>query len=133
MVSARAWKRPMVEKSSPAAALKEERACQRKYFRLNKAYQFQELSKQGKTFKTEDFLVRFVPKDAGGLGFAVKATKKNFKKAHDRNYAKRRLRHLIYMTKPEVQGHMVLIAHKSVTTRQYALLLEAFGRLIRNW
>ncbi len=87
----------MVEKLSPAAAPKEERVCppsgQPKYFRLNKAYQFQELSKQGKTFKSEDFLVRFVPKDSGGLGFAVKATKKNFKKAHDRNYAQRRLRH----------------------------------------
>lgn len=123
----------MVEKLSPVAAPKEERVFPHKYFRLNKAYQFQELAKQGRTFKTEDFLVRFLPKDSGGLGFAVKATKKNFKKSHDRNYAKRRLRHLIYMTKPQVHGHMVLIAHKSVTTRQYSVLLDAFNKLIRNW
>lgn len=132
MVSARAWKQPMVEKSLPVAAPKEEPASPHKYFRLNKAYQFTELAKYGKTFKTEDFLIRFLPKDSGGLGFAVKATKKNFKKAHDRNYAKRRLRHLIYMTKPQIHGHMVLIAHKGVVSRQYAVLIEAFGKLTRN-
>lgn len=123
----------MVEKSLPAAARKEERVSQRNYFRLNKAYQFQELSKQGRTLKTEDFLVRFLPKDSGGLGFAVKATKKNFKKAHDRNHAKRRLRHLIYATKPQVHGHMVLIAHKSIVSSQYVVLLDAFNKLIKSW
>ncbi len=130
----------MVEKSSPAAAQKEELASplsqisqgQTKYFRLNKAYQFSEISKFGKTFKTEDFLIRFLPKDSGGLGFAVKATKKNFKKAHDRNYAKRRLRHLIYMTKPQIRGHMVLIAHKSVIKCRYETLLAAFSKLTGN-
>ena len=127
----------MVEKSLPVVALKEESVSPHnensKYFRLNKAYQFNELSKYGKTFKTEAFLVRFVHKTSGGLGFAVKATKKNFKKAHDRNYAKRRLRHLIYTTKPKIQGHMVLIAHKPVTTSDYSNLLETFGKLIKNW
>lgn len=130
----------MVEKSSLVAAPKEEPASplsqisrgQTKYFRLNKAYQFTELAKCGKTFKTEDFLVRFLPKDSGGLGFAVKATKKNFKKAHDRNYAKRRLRHLIYMTKPQINGHMVLIAHKGVVSRQYAVLLDAFNLFFKK-
>ncbi len=133
MVSVRVWKRPMVEKSLPVAAPREEPDSPHEYFRLNKAYQFQELSKHGKIFKTENFLVRFSQKDSGGLGFAVKATKKNFKKAHDRNYAKRRLRHLIYMTKPQIHGHIVLIAHKGVITCRYADLLEAFGKFIRNW
>jgi ribonuclease P protein component len=133
MVFVRVWKRPMVEKSSPVAVPREEPACQRSYFRLNKAYQFQELSKHGKTFKTENFLVRFVQKDSGGLGFAVKATKKNFKKAHDRNYAKRRLRHLVYVTKPQIHGHMVLIAHKGIVSCHYANLLASFGQFIQNW
>jgi|GEM_PF-6293182 len=74
-----------------------------------------------------------MPKDSGGLGFAVKATKKNFKKAHDRNYAKRRLRHLVYITKPQVNGHMVMIAHKSTITSDYADLIEAFNKLIKSW
>lgn len=122
----------MVEKSSPAAAPKEEPASPLKYFRLNKAYQFTELAKYGKTFKAEDFLIRFLPKDSGGFGFAVKATKKNFKKAHDRNYAKRRLRHLIYTLKPQINGHMVLIAHKSVVSCQYAVLLDAFNLFLKK-
>lgn len=116
----------MVDESCLVAAPKAEHVCPHNYFRLNKAYQFAELAKQGRTFKTDHFLIRFLPKTSGGLGFAVKATKKNFKKAHDRNYAKRRLRHLIYGTKPEVHGHMILIAHKGVIQCRYDLLQSAF-------
>ena len=99
-------------------------------FRLNKAAQFKELAKDGHTIKTEHFLARVLPKKSGNLGFAVKATKKNFKKACDRNYAKRRLRHLIYVTKPSWQGHIVLVAHKSIITCNYAAVLTDFERMI---
>lgn len=120
----------MAEELFPVDVPKEEPASLRSHFRLNKAYQFEALTKQGRTVKTENFLVRFLPKPSGGLGFAVKATKKNFKKSIDRNYAKRRLRHLIYMTKPKIHGYMVLVAHKNIIHCRYAVLLEDFNKLI---
>ena len=71
----------MEEKLLPVGVQKEEYASQPKYFRLNKAYQFQELLRFGKFKKTEHFSICFLNKPESDLGFAIKATKKKFQKS----------------------------------------------------
>ena len=93
------------------------------------------VSENDPTFRTEFFVVRARPtKWPNNAQYGVRATKKTLKRAHDRNFAKRRLRALIR----EYQGMLagthdyIFIARAAIIDVEFARLRELMQRALKK-
>lgn len=89
--------------------------------------------KKGTKVYSNAFVLFYLPIPREGLEFAAIAGKKVFKRAVDRNHAKRRIRELIRATCSHLSGvQIALMARKPIGTAKYADLRGELEEIVRG-
>lgn len=103
-----------------------------KLLKIPQAKDFVRIKKTGIFAKRSGLVVRYIPHDADAIYWGVAASKFAYKKAVDRNLAKRRLRMLVSQTPPPRPGYYLVTATSSTNKISYEQLQRDYESLVRK-
>lgn len=100
--------------------------------KIPQAKDFVRIKKTGVFAKRSGIVVRYIPHELDAVYWGVAASKFAYKKAVDRNLAKRRLRMLVSQTPPPRPGYYLVTATASTNKIPYAQLQRDYENLVRK-
>ncbi len=133
MDSEREWRLLMVERLSMQGVLVAEKDSPlRKLLKIPQAKDFIRIKKTGVFAKRSGLVVRYIPDDKDIVYWGVAASKFAYRKAVDRNLAKRRLRMLISQKPPLRPGYYLVTATVHTNKISYEHLQRDYESLVRK-
>ncbi|USO02511.1 MAG: ribonuclease P protein component [Alphaproteobacteria bacterium] len=98
--------------------------------KLKQQKNFTQIKKQGLFFRKKGLVLRYFKTDQDCINWAVSASKYAYKKAVDRNLAKRRLKEILRQNPPRIYGNYLLSVTPSTNQTDFKELTHDYLTLL---